>query len=170
MGWWGKGAGPGGGLVRGASTVRVTTSYGPATVPNSSSALRHLSSPGNPVGSFTEEETETQKIKYLGQTYRPGIQADFCMVPDPSFGILSGFPNLRLGCRAWGLCKGYFLKAVPWGRVKLRLVWEGAEVRGTACRRGSWRHWGRQGTGVGPGVEEAVKRTGSGRARCLSTS
>lgn len=150
--------------------MRVTTSYGPATVPNSSSALRHLSSPGNPVGSFTEEETETQKIKYLGQTYRPGIQADFCMVPDPSFGILSGFPSLRLGCRAWGLCKGYFLKAVPWGRVKLRLVWEGAEVRGTACRRGSWRHRGRQGTGVGPGVEEAVKRTGSGRARCLSTS
>lgn len=66
-----------GGPVRGSPTVRVTTSYGPATVPNSSSALRHLSSLGNPVRPFTNEETETQKIKYVGQTYRPGIQADF---------------------------------------------------------------------------------------------
>lgn len=78
------------------------------------------------MGYFINKETETLKIKYLAQKYRPGIQAEFCLVPKPRFVSLNFYPSLPPGCGVLGGWKGYFLEAVQLGRIKLGLVLEGA--------------------------------------------
>lgn len=63
-------------------------------------------------------------MKYLVPKYRPGVQTQFCLVQNPSFGIFRDYHSLPPSCGVFGGRKGYFLEADQWGRVKLGLVWE----------------------------------------------
>lgn len=106
---------------RGATTVLIATRYVPAIVSDTSNAFFRLSSPGSPVGLLTKEETETQKITYLAPEYRPEMQTQFYLVPNPS-SEMNCYRSLPPGCEVVGCSKGYFLEAVQWGRIKLGLI------------------------------------------------
>lgn len=63
----------------------------------------------------------SQKMKYLGQKYRPEFQAEFCLVPEPSLGILNSYPGLPLSRRAWGSLEGRLPRSSPMGKSKAEI-------------------------------------------------